>query len=343
MRRTAFTLIELLVVIAIIALLVGILLPALGNARLAARTVISASNLAQMGRISAAYATENRDCLVNPYDGAKPAPWGFQWAIYIDPLSAQQSGTFVTDLNCPVRAGEAYALVWASAVAASLQGEYSDYISAYMRDPRDRSIIERHTRLREQGTQGAESLGWLWIDTSYVLSPTVFTSPQRYASDQFIALNPTQASAMQYVKRNKVSDVLMPSAKVFTFERFDWSQQYRVQGTGRAKLPPQWNNPGAVPQVTFCDGSVDKVRLTKLYELASSTNADVRNTYRPSGYFGNPNGVEQIILWLDVFSQTSPVAPIKDDPWEIGANGTSAWRQFFWGTRKGVHGRDVPR
>ncbi len=60
-RRTGFTLIELLVVIAIIALLISILLPALGSARKRARALISQNNLRQHGIASASYAAENND------------------------------------------------------------------------------------------------------------------------------------------------------------------------------------------------------------------------------------------------------------------------------------------
>ncbi len=58
--RCGFTLIELLVVISIIALLVGILLPALGAARETARATVCLSNTKQLGTGFYAYATDNK-------------------------------------------------------------------------------------------------------------------------------------------------------------------------------------------------------------------------------------------------------------------------------------------
>lgn len=80
-RRVGFTLIELLVVIAIIALLVGILLPALKNARRSARLTQSMSQVKQIAIAFDTYRTEHKGFVPEhvPRTGPTrvPATWSF--------------------------------------------------------------------------------------------------------------------------------------------------------------------------------------------------------------------------------------------------------------------------
>ncbi len=66
-RRCAFTLPELLVVIGIVAVLIGMLLPALNSARRANNAVLCMTNLRTLGQGFAMYAAEFKG--VSPWEG----------------------------------------------------------------------------------------------------------------------------------------------------------------------------------------------------------------------------------------------------------------------------------
>ncbi len=85
-----FTLIELLVVISIIALLVALLLPALGAAREAANSAKCLGNLRQIGLSFQMYAGDNKDFIPSAYQPSWAGPKWFEsrkTGDYIDQIS----------------------------------------------------------------------------------------------------------------------------------------------------------------------------------------------------------------------------------------------------------------
>ena len=87
----AFTLIELLVVVSIIALLVSILLPALGSAREAARMTICATNLRTVGMAIIYYADDN--------DNFLPPGFGYHGMPDVPNASWQDKNYWVTAIS----------------------------------------------------------------------------------------------------------------------------------------------------------------------------------------------------------------------------------------------------
>lgn len=102
MRKKGFTLIELLVVIAIIAVLAGMLMPALGKAKEAGNTISCLGNLKQLHYFWTMYATDNDEYVMNYYrqDFSGLGQVWCEWFLK-ENFGSQKKGTFAALMGCP--------------------------------------------------------------------------------------------------------------------------------------------------------------------------------------------------------------------------------------------------
>lgn len=229
MRRTRFTLIELLVVVAILAILAGLLIPALNKARVRTLTVSCLSNVKQQGVCAAMYSQDFEDYIPAAHknlDGV--TPWAQSWIPLLwsyaypnDPSNAErvvlklQSGKNI--FTCPAFQTE----------DAALYSRYSFNWNVNMK----------------KGTYSAPSIG------NQERHKTSFT---KYPSRTFLSID--DSGELQYATRGRIVKLLsLPAARRARCADV-------VDGVGSAL-----RHGGEVLNVLFLDGHAATSPAAKLY------------------------------------------------------------------------------
>lgn len=238
----AFTLIELLVVIAIIALLVGILLPSLGEARRTARQAGCFSNQKGLGTAMATYAVDYRDLL-----------YSFTWrgnetpayrTIYNEATQANMPPTYADNISAA--AGQASTIIKQRSgdVGFTYQNNWIpsvyynhlvlvDYLSARLPEP---SLVcpEDKPRKRLQDAVKTDP------DITSKLYPSLpnrrypYSSTYQYTTSIWFGDTPPQGTGTrpdgswifprkaeyQQLGLKRISQVAFPAQKVTTHEEF---------------------------------------------------------------------------------------------------------------------------
>jgi prepilin-type N-terminal cleavage/methylation domain-containing protein len=318
-RSSGFTLIELLVVIAIIALLIGILLPALGEARRAGQNAVSLSNLRGLGQMMFLYTNDHKDQWMNPFP--RPAnPSNYGW-IYVNENNQPPEGYWTMSAGDATRKTEIFAAHWASLMMKYASDGPGGLTNAIQFAPADRTVRDRFYKHMSEGISLDD---YIW-DGSYFYSPTFWHRPERYATESLIPMD------AKYMKVNRIGDVAFPSEKVLLFERFDFNQIWRQSPNGRIKQFSNWNNSLSTSRLVSADGSTSSTRIADLVELSQSTNPEMAEAFTPSG------------LWNPTTNGLLKFYDMHNDGFETGDNDTIAYPSWFWATRNGLRGRDIAR
>lgn len=228
--RDAFTLIELLVVIAIIAVLIGLLLPALSGAIGSARTLKCQANMRSMGQAALTYGDDFRSTI--PAFSWKPGNYETQYNDLRSASTDLQSTPYQAVSIIREFAGNPYiprssggnnwfANLWFTHLVfyEYLSGNLEEPVAACPED--DEQVVRAETPIADFATNQL----FRKFESSYETSVVTYSPDRRIGDVDPIEQHDRPWASftrdVNYVVSRRFTEVAFPSGKAYIFDTFD--------------------------------------------------------------------------------------------------------------------------